>query len=166
MADKYIYLNGGVLTELEATVSSAGAGNAGDIVALDGSGKLDITTMPSGVGADTISATAGEALSAGDLVYFNGSGNALKADANAVAKAAVGYVLASISNGASGTIYLSGTITGLTSLTPGAAYYLSTTPGGITTTAPTGTADIVQRVGYALSATSLTFDRGEPVVRA
>lgn len=166
MADKFIYMNAGILTELEATVTSAGAGNAGDIVALDGSGKLDSTLMPAGLGSDSKSLTAGEALSAGDLVYINGSGQMLKADANAIAKAAVGFVLASVSNGASGTAYFEGTITGLTSLTPGARYFLSTTPGGITTTAPTGTADIVQQVGFALSATELSFDAGTPVVRA
>ena len=166
MANKYIYLNGGVLTELEATTTSAGAGDAGEIVALDSSGKLDSTLMPAGFGSDSKSMTAGEALTAGDLVYINGSGNALKADANAIAKAAVGFVLASISNAASGTVYFEGTITGLSGLTPGARYFLSTTPGGITTTAPTGTADIVQQVGFALSATELSFDAGTPVVRA
>ena len=166
MANKYIYLNGGVLTELEATTTSAGAGDAGEIVALDSSGKLDSTLMPAGFGSDSKSMTAGEALTAGDLVYINGSGNALKADANAIAKAAVGFVLASISNAASGTVYFEGTITGLSGLTPGARYFLSTTPGGITTTAPTGPADIVQQVGFALSATELSFDAGTPVVRA
>ena len=94
MADKFIYMNAGILTELEATVTSAGAGNAGDIVALDGSGKLDSTLMPAGLGSDSKSLTAGEALSAGDLVYINGSGQMLKADANAIAKAAVGQRLA------------------------------------------------------------------------
>ena len=51
MADKYIKNNSGQLAEVEATVTSAGAGNAGDIVALDGSGKLDTTVLPTGIGA-------------------------------------------------------------------------------------------------------------------
>lgn len=166
MANKYIYLNSGTLTELEAQVTSAGVADAGKIVALDASGKLDSTVLPAGTGSDSKTMTAGEALSAGDLVYINGSGQALKADANAIAKAAVGFVLTSISNGATGTVYFEGTVTGLTSLTPGARYFLSTTPGAITTTAPTGTADIVQQVGFAVSSTELSFDPGTPIVRA
>ena len=126
--------------------------------------------MPTGVGADTQTLTAGEALSAGDLIYINGSGQMLKADANAESKAAVGFVLSSVSNGASGTAYLgSGLITGLTSLTPGAQYFLSnSTTGGIGTYASLtlGSNDIAQPVGRAVSSTVLYFEPGQYIVVA
>jgi hypothetical protein len=42
-----------------------------------------------------------------------------------------------------------------TGLTAGDVYYVSTTLGGITNVAPSGTGDIVRIVGYALSTTLL-----------
>lgn len=156
----------GFPTEEVAVSTSAGAGDAGKVPELDGSGKLSSTMMPAGFGSDSTTATAAETIAAGDLVYLNGSGAILKADANAVAKAAVGFCNAGIASAASGTINFEGTITGLSGLTPGAAYFLSATvPGGITLTVPTGAADIVQHIGYATSATTLSFSPGQPMVR-
>lgn len=147
--------------------TSAGGADANKLIETNGSGKLDETFLPAGVGSDSKTVTAGEALSAGDLVYLNGSGQAMKADANTVTKMAVGFVLASISNGASGTVYFDGTISGLSSLTPGATYFLSASAaGGITTTPPSGAGDIVQPVGWAVSSTELTFNPGYPIVLA
>lgn len=115
MADKPIQLVSGVLTEVEAKIASAGAGDAGKIVALDASGKIDSTMMPSGVGSDSKSMTASEALSAGDIVNVHDSSGAKvrKADATATGKNAVGFAPSAISNGASGTINFEGTISGL-----------------------------------------------------
>lgn len=163
---KYLKTGGATgITEGTTIDTSAGAGDSGKIPSLDSSGKLDSTFMPTGFGSDTLSLTAGEALSAGDLIYINGSGQMLKADADSASKAAVGFVLSSVSNGATGTAYLGGgLITGLTSLTSGAAYFLSQTAGGITTTAPSGTNVIVQSVGYAASATVLVFLPQQPVL--
>lgn len=157
---KYLITGGATGITQESTVdSSAGAGDSGKIPSLDASGKLDTTFMPTGFGADTLSLTAGEALSAGDLIYVNASGQMLKADADSAAKAAVGFVLASVANSASGTAYFgSGLVTGLTGLTAGSMYYLSQTAGTITTTAPTGTNVIQQPVGFATSATTLYFE--------
>lgn len=53
---------------VNSKASSAGAGDAGKVVALDGSGRIDNTMMPVGIGADTATITASEALSAGDFV--------------------------------------------------------------------------------------------------
>lgn len=157
---KYLITGGATGVTQESTVdSSAGAGDSGKIPSLDASGKLDSTFMPTGFGSDTITLTAGEALSASDLIYINGSGQMLKADADSASKAAVGFVLASVSNGGSGTAYFgSGLITGLTGLTIGIPYYLSQTAGGITSTAPTGTNVIQQQVGVPVSATTLYFE--------
>lgn len=157
----------GFPTEESAISTSAGAGDAGKIIETNGAGKLDETLLPAGIGSDTKTAVAAESISAGDLVYFNASGQILKADANALAKAAVGFALTSISAAASGTVHFDGTIAGLSGLTPGAWYFLSAVaPGGISTAVPTGAGDIVQPVGIAVSATELTFQPAAPVVRS
>jgi hypothetical protein len=170
MADKFVYLGTSGLTEKQATTTSTGVTDAGKIVALGGDGLLDISVMPVGIGADTRVAVAGENLNAGDLVnLYNNAGviTARKADATGgIAKQADGFVISAVTSGQNATVYFDGTITGLSGLTPGAIYYLSTTAGGITTTIPTTATYIAQSVGKALSATELTFEPGEPIVRA
>ena len=169
MADKYIKNNSGQLAEVEATVTSSGAGNAGDIVALDASGKLDTTVLPTGIGAQTKLAATSENLSAGDLVnLYNDSGTikARKADASN-GRRAHGFVLASVTSPNNATVYLDGSITGLTGLTPGAIYYLSgSTAGAIVSTAPSTSGHISQEVGVALSATELHFEEQQPITLA
>jgi hypothetical protein len=160
--NKYIRNNAGQLEELAATQTSAGAGDAGKIVALDAGGHLDSTVMPTGIGADTAIVPASEALAAGDLVNLwtdTGAIKARKADASTSGKEAVGFVLAAVESAANATVYFDGTITGLTGLTPGARYYLSAAAaGGVVTTAPSSAGNIVQEVGYALAAESLSFE--------
>ena len=169
MADKYIKNNSGQLAEVEATVTSSGAGNAGDIVALDGSGKLDTTVLPTGIGATTKLAATTENLSAGDLVnLYNDSGTikARKADASN-GRRAIGFVLSSVTSPNNATVYLDGTITGLTGLTPGSAYYLSgSSAGAATATAPTTSGYISQEIGIALSATEINFEEQQPITLA
>lgn len=146
------------------TTTSAGAGSSGEIPALDASGRLDTSMMPVGFGQDSISATAGETLTAGDFVYFNGTGEVLKADATSLAKQAKGYVNANVTNAGTATVFFDDSNTGLSGLTINVPYYLSTTPGQITTTAPSTATQIVQRVGFANSATNLRVDIEEPVL--
>lgn len=169
MADKPLQLVSGVITQVEAKVSSAGAGDSGKIVALDAAGKLDNSVMPSGIGADTKSIVASENLAGGDLVnVWNDSGTIKirKADATTAGKEANGYVLASVTSGASGTVYFEQVITGLTGLTLGALYFLSTTAGGVVSTAPSSSGNVVQRIGRAISATELLFQPQEPITLA
>jgi len=166
---KYLIVNTGAgasATTQESTVDvSAGAGDSGKVPSLDGGGKLDLSFMPSGIGADTRTVTAGETLAAGDLIYFDAVPEAFKADANSDAKAAIGFVLAGISAAATGTAYFgSGIISGLSGLTPGSKYYLSTTAGTIDTAKPTGTGDIIQQIGVALSATELYFEPQDAIL--
>lgn len=104
--------------------------------------------------------TASEAISAGHFVNIHASSGAKVRKANATddTKPCDGYAPAAISNGASGEVYCPGKrITGLSGLTPGAVYYLDTTGGQITATAPSGAGNLVQRVGVAVSATELFF---------
>lgn len=165
--DKYLYQNAGTITEKAAIQTSAGAGDAGKIPALDAAGRLDNSMMPVGLGADTASVTTSEALAAGDLVnIWNSTGaKARKADATVAGKEAHGFVLSAVSSGASATVYFEGTNTGVTGLTPG-VNYLSTTAGTATATAPSGSGNVVQRVGFATAAAALNFDSGTPIVLA
>ena len=169
MAQKFLRLLSGVIAELEALVTSAGAGDAGKIPALDATGKLDNSLMPVGTGADTKLIPASENLAAGDKVnIWNDSGTAKvrKADATTAGKEANGFVLSAVTLGNNATVYFDGTDTQLSSLTPGGVYYLATTAGGVTDTPPSGSGNVLQRVGRALSATELTFEPGEPITLA
>lgn len=168
VADKYVYNNAGTLTEREATVSSAGAGDAGKIPALDSSGRLASNLMPVGIGADTAIITASEALAAGDFVnVWNSTGaKARKADASTSGKEAHGFVLAAVSNGQPATVYFEGTNTQITGATAGVVYLSASTAGQSTATAPSGTGQVVQRLGVAVSTTAINFDGGPPITLA
>lgn len=167
-AEKIVALNSsGVLDSsiVNSVAASAGAGDTGKVVALDASGRIDQTMMPTGVAADTRSITTSEALAAGDLVnVWNDTGTAKvrKADATIAGKEAHGFVIASAGSGAAATVYFEGNNAGVVGLTPG-PQFLSTTAGLATATAPTGTGNVVQRVGFATAATSMNFQAGVPL---
>lgn len=168
---KIVALNAsGVLdsTIVNSKTSSAGAGDSGKLPALDGAGKLDNSFMPTGIGADTASITASEALSAGDLVNIwdsAGTFKVRKADATSAGKEAHGFVLASVLSAGTATIYFEGSNTSVSGLT-GGKQYLSTTPGQATVTAPSASGNVVQIVGFATSATALNFQSGTPITKA
>lgn len=167
-AKKLLRLVSGVITEVFGVQTSAGAGNAGDIVALRDDGTIDITMMPAGVGAQTKTVLASEALTAGNWVnvYNNaGTANVRKADATTAGKECNGFVLSAISSGASGTVYLSGTNNQVTGKTVG-KLFLAITAGGDTATAPSASGNIVQKIGYAVSATEVAFEPCDPITLA
>jgi hypothetical protein len=157
-----------VLTEQAAVQTSAGAGNAGNIPALDAAGRLDSSMMPVGTAADTAAITASEALSAGDFVnVWNSTGAKVrKADASTSGKEAHGFVLAAVSNGASATVYFEGTNTQVSGATAGVIYLSATTPGGFTSTSPSAAGQTSQRIGFAVSTTGINFNSGPPIVLA
>lgn len=161
-ADKIPALNAsGVLdpTLLNAKATSAGAGDANKVVQLGGDGKISSTMLPAGMGTDSLEMTTSEALAAGDWVNIhNVTGNARvrKADATAQGKEVMGFVLSSAASGATVTVYFEGTNTGVTSQTPGDVF-LSTTPGVGSATAPSASGNVVQRIGFATSATSVNM---------
>ena len=168
-AKKFLRNVAGRITEIIATVVSAGAGNDGDIPALDATGKLDSSVMPIGIGADTKSITASEALSAGDWVNVwdnAGTLSARKADATVAGKEADGFVLAAVTSGNPATVYFEGTNTQNAGLTLGGRYYLHTTAGGETTTAPSASGNVVQYLGKAISTTEISFEPDQPITVA
>jgi hypothetical protein len=168
-AQKPVQVVSGRLQEVAALQSSAGAGDAGKIVALDSAGRIDSTMMPSGIGADTASITASENLAAGDFVsVWNDTGTikVRKADATTSGKECDGFVLSAATSGNAATVYFEGSNTQLTSLTLGARYYLATTSGTVVATAPSGSGNVVQYVGKAISATTLSFEPDQGIILA
>lgn len=168
MANKYLEFDdtGKNLKEVEATVESAGAGDAGEIVALNASGKIAESALPDTAGPETIVAAASEALTENDVVNFwddTGTLKVRKADASDATKPAHGYVKAAVENGNNATVYCNGFLPG-TGLTKGARYFLSEDAGLVTTTPPTTSGAIVQAVGSAMSATQIKFDPDEMFV--
>ena len=167
MADKFITRDpaSGKLAELEAVTAGGTGAQAGRAVALGGDGRLDPSVLPSGIGADTVVVAAAEALSARDLVTLSSDG-ARKASAAATGGDVDGFVTAGVLAGAQATVFLEGSISGFTGLTPGQTYFLSEAAGGISATPVTGSGKKHQVVGKAVSATRLTFERDEPVTLA
>jgi len=160
MAQKPIHLVAGKLTQIEATVISAGAGDAGELVALDSSGKIDVSVLPTGVGPDVKNILASEAIGAGKYVniYDNGGTANIRLADNSNSRPAHGFVKDAVANAAVGTVYFEGANDDLTGLTPGARYYLGTA-GGVTITPPAfPAATIHQLLGSAISATEINTD--------
>jgi len=166
---KIVALNtSGILdsTIVNSKTSSAGAGDSGKLVALDGAGKIDSTMMPTGIGADTASIPASEALAAGDFIniYDSSGAKCRKADASTAGKEAHGFVLAAVESAANATVYFEGTNTQVTGQTPGRVFLSAAAPGLATAIAPSASGNVVQRVGFATSATAINFQAQIPIV--
>jgi hypothetical protein len=166
---KYLEFFQGAFREVLGLAASTGATDAGKIVQLDGTGRLDPTLMPVGIGADTQNVQATEALAAGDFInIYNVGGNARcrKADATVAGKQADGFIMAAVANGANALIYMEGTNTAVVGQTPGPVY-LHTTPGlAVTAPGPNASGNINQAIGVATSATTINFSRAQPVTLA
>lgn len=166
MPDKFLQHDAaGGFREVEAA-ALGGAGQANKIPALDLSGRLDPTMMPTGIGAETSAVPAFGALAAGDFVnVYNDGGvmRARKADASSGVAPANGFVLQAVVDGATATVYWGGLNNALTGLTPG-QHFLSTTPGASNHVAPSSAGNIVQKLGIAVSSTVLNFNPQDPIL--
>lgn len=110
-------------------------------------------------GAITLRRLAGATIAAGQAVYLDAADNKWKlADSNG-ASAAVrtpgGIALNGASDGQPLTVLTDGPITIGAAVTPGVAYYLSDTPGGICPVADLGAGEYPTIIGIATSATAL-----------
>lgn len=121
-----------------------------------------VATVSKGQGGVSIfkSMPVSGSLSKGDMVnVFNSGGTAFmrQADATDATKPMHGFVLVDLNDGDTGTFYAGGRIDNKFghTLTPGAEYWLATTPGRITTTPPSASGNLVQKIGIALSSTVL-----------
>lgn len=168
MANKYLARVGGKNQQVSSISQSAGAADAGKIVALGDGGKIDDSMMPEGIGASVNVLVASEALGAGNFVNIHAEGGVAKvrkAD-NASGRPADGFVLEAVASAENASVYpLDGINAGLTSLTPGSGYWLGVAGGVVDTPLdPTivGNANkICQYLGKAKSDTELiTEDDG------
>lgn len=169
---RFLAFVGNKISEVVATVVSAGAANAGQLVATDNNGKVDISVLPAGVGADTATMTASEAITAGAFVnvWSNaGVGSVRNADASAGAnggKPADGFVLVAAAASASVLVYFGGVNSAVTGQVPGPVFLSPTTPGGAVATGATAAGQTFQQLGTALSATAIQFENEQYYLRA
>lgn len=152
---------------VNAIAASSGAGDAGKLAALDASGRIDSTMMPVGIGADTASITTSEALAAGDFVNIHSSSGAKVRKADAT-------VAGKEAMGFVLSAYGSGVAAtvyfeGTNTGVTGQTpgpVFLSTTAGLAASAAPTGAGNAVQRIGFATSASAINFQSQTPVILA
>ena len=150
--------------------------SSGDTVGTIGTWRLrvDDTGTPSGGGGGSadLSVTAITAvdINAGQLVYINASGELDLADASSVATATVAGMAMETKTASSPCKYVRNMVedffyanlyvdTTPSNLTPGATYYLSTTPGNWTTTPDTTTAGaVVRSCGVAVDTNKMSIE--------
>jgi hypothetical protein len=161
----------GLDSEIAATQTSAGAANANQIPALSGNGFFDPSLFPAGIGTATLNLPSSELIAAEAAVnIYSAAGVPTMRNANATdnTKPAMAFCPAGCASGASANVNFSGQIvTGQTGLTIGGPVFLSaTTPGGATPVVPTTTGNLLQFLGWALSATSYIFMPNTGVTRA
>ena len=169
MADKPIQLVNGKQTEVEATVVSTGVGEAGDVVALDPSGKLDPSVLPTGIGADVAVLPSTENLSAGDYVniFDDGGTPSVRLADSTNGRDAHGFVTEVVTAPANATIFFEGSNANLSGLTAGDRQYLDA--AGAPTNVPPSTAGgdtISQFLGIAVNATTINTDIDDCVLLA
>jgi hypothetical protein len=152
---------------VNSTQSSAGAGDAGKVPALDASGRIDATMMPVGIGADTASITTSEALSAGDFVNIHSSAGAKVRKADATTAGKEAHGFVLSAVGSGAAATVY--FEGANTAVSGQTpgpVFLATTAGGATATAPSAAGNVVQRVGVAISATAINFESSPPILLA
>jgi len=168
MADKYVAIAAdGRKAEVEATVTSAGVADAGEIPALDAAGKLDASLLPVGVGPDVTNMPSFEDLASGDYVNTFLDGGVIKARLadNSNDRPAHGYVKAGVTAPASVNVFFEGANANVSGRTIGARQYLGTVGSPVEAT-PTGAGTLLQFLGTAISATEINTDIDDETVRA
>jgi len=165
-------------TEVPAVQVSTGAANANGIPALNANGLLDASMLgnaPAGAagasGVVSAQLAATEAIAAGALCNaYSAAGTESVQNADGAqpgTKPVNCYAPAAIASGATGTVVFSKSlITGLAGLTPGPAFLSDATKGGVQAAGSTIAGHTFQKVGEALSATTLLFAPEQPIVRA
>lgn len=116
-------------------------------------------TITNPVGLQTV--TVGASVTAGQVLYVQSNGEYYPADAvSSTAMNAVAVATQSISLGGQCVILSGGLFTNPSwSWTVGGSLYVSSsTPGGLTQTQPSGSGNIIEYVGYAVSATEVYFN--------
>lgn len=148
--------------------STAAAGTfttaTADNVSITEDGKIDFSnTAPNTSGDATgviFSFTAGATLAVGDVVYLGTGGKVLLADADAdTTMPALGICTSASTDTNPVDVMIQGImkLTGW-SFTAGDNIFVSTTAGDVTSTAPSGTGDTVQKIGVATASDAVYFN--------
>jgi hypothetical protein len=131
----------------------------------------DLTITPANVishGGSTRPGTAGAAIAAGQAVYLDPADGKFKlADDNsgtAVVRVPIGIALHAAAAGQPLTVQTDGDVVIGAAVTPGVAYYLSDTPGGICPVADLAAGEYPALLGMAKSATVITLNIEAPQV--
>lgn len=146
-----------------AVAVSSGSDDADEMVKLNSDGVIDSSMLP-GVGDEAFNAEAVEPLVAGDYVNFfdiGGSQKARKANAS-LGFEANGFVETAFNPGETARILQLGNNSYLSGLTAGSDYFLG--DNGEATDTPDDSAAILQRVGKALSDTSIVTKLDQVIV--
>lgn len=121
--------------------------------------SITAASVVKGSGSSVDRGTAGATIAAGNVVYKDAATSKyLLADSNSATVAARspdGIALNGAANNQPLAVLLSGPVTIGATLTPGVAYYLSDTPGGICPVADVGSGEYSTIVGIATSASVL-----------
>jgi len=121
---------------------------------------------------ESYDAEAGDDLITGQPVYIDGAGRLQKAESGLIAGAQVAGLMSGDATALGSGDYIPDgsleladwtAIAGAVNLTMGAIYFLGTTAGTITTTAPTSDGFYVVKIGRAHTATKLDIEIGQPI---
>lgn len=137
-----------------AVGATGAAGNTG-VTGATGIAQPSLSVADDSFSGITNTMTAGTGVVLGNVCYVGSDGKMELADMDAVATAfAMAIALGTIADNASGSFGLWGYMRddSAYNFTPGQPIYLSGTPGAITQTAPSGTDDVVQILGIAMTA--------------
>lgn len=112
---------------------------------------------------------AGESITIMNLVYLStsdGEWHNVDADAESTTAGLLGIALGTGTDGNALTVALKGSVVrdDTWAWTVGQTLYASTTPGGITATAPSATDDVVRVVGYAVTDDAILFSPDETYI--
>ncbi len=149
--------------------AQGGVGNAYGIPVLNSAGQLDSTHMPTGLAPEVTVATASEAIASGSYVQVlpqpaGAAPQVRNADASAN-KPATHFILAAAALGATSvSCFRVGQNAQVAGLTPGDVYLSDTTPGAVTSTPPTTSGHLVQKLGQALSASNIDTKIGDAIL--
>jgi hypothetical protein len=133
-------------------VDLAPAFNSGSII-----GALN--ELKAGYGATVVEFTThGGTATAGNVVKITASDTIDDADADDGESATIGIL---INTATPFKVVTNGLVTGMSGLTAATRYFVSATAGGLTSTAPSTTGQLVRRVGWARTATTFVVQMGE-----